>query len=94
MLVYYNIYPSQKSWKCSQHIATFYFGKCTPEEMLDAVQQIRKQLDSSVGTIFFHDWDWKSDQGNMRIESTHGVTEETLKEVCDNILETIKRIGL
>lgn len=90
MLVYYNIYPSQKSWQCSQHIATFYFGNCTPEEMLDAVRVIINSLDRSVGTVFFSDWDWKSEQGNMRIESSPGVACDTLTEVCADILSKIK----
>ena len=90
MIAHYNIYNNPINWPGATHIAVFFFADCEPEEMLAVGRYIIDTIDSSIGKVFFTDWDWKSKVGRLKIESSAGCTHEALDEACQDILKNIR----
>lgn len=91
MIIHYNIYPDKDYVRC-QHIVWFYFGDCSPVDMIALVPYIQSIIDKSIGRIFYSDWDWSSQQGTVRLQGTCGCTQEILITVCDKVIGEIREI--
>ena len=93
MIIHFYIKSDQKHWHGLRHIAVFYFAECEPSFMFAITNWVRTMyLDNSIGTVFYNDWDWSSEQGTMRIESSMGCDIETLREACTKIVEFVHEI--
>lgn len=89
MIVHYNIKSDPKHWHGMQHIAIFYLGDCEPMDLMKAADLIKTTIDASIGTVFYLDWDYVSEQGTIRVESKMGCDIEAIRESCNKIIELI-----
>ena len=89
MIVHYYIKSDPKHWYGMRHIAIFHLGDCEPMDLMKAADLIKASIDDSIGTVFYLDWDYVSEQGTIRVESKMGCDIEAIRESCNKIIELI-----
>ncbi len=90
MILHYNIKPSPKAWHGLRHLAVFYLTECDSSELAKIAKIATETIDSSIGTVYYMDWDFLSGIGTIRIESQMGCEIQALRDACDKILTNIK----
>lgn len=86
MIIHYNTHSDKKVWYGARTIVIFHIGDCKPEESFKIADLIKNHIDSTIGTVFYLDWDFLAAQGTVRLESAMNCDLQTLREACNKII--------
>lgn len=79
MILHYNIYPDRSGLYGNGRVQ-FYLADCNPTFVINAGLIIHERLDKSIGECNFAEWDFHTDQGQIRIDISVGALIELVDE--------------
>ena len=85
MILHYNIYPDRSGLYGNGRVQ-FYIAGCEPAFLIKAGEIIRTYLDRNIGVCNHAEWDYHTDQGQIRIDIALGA----LIELVDTAMKSLQ----